>query len=52
MGYKIESTPSADLDLDGIVSYLAGDLDNPSAAVRFLAEVDACYARRDYEKLI
>lgn len=44
MGYKIESTPSANQDLSGIVSYIAGDLENPAAAAHFLDEVDACFA--------
>ena len=44
MGYKVENTLSAEQDLSGIVSYIAGDLDNPSAAARFLDEVDDCYA--------
>ena len=44
MGYKIESTHSADQDLDSILSYIAGDLGNPIAAAHFLDEVDACYA--------
>lgn len=44
MGYKIKNTDSAEHDLDGIVSYMAGELDNPAAAGRFLDEVDACHA--------
>ena len=44
MGYKIESTPSANQDLGGIISYIAGDLENPAAAAHFLDEVDACFA--------
>ena len=44
MEYKVESTPSADQDLESIVSYIAEDLDNLAAATRFLDEVDACYA--------
>ena len=43
MGYKIDITPSADRDLDEIVSYIAGSLGNPSAAILFLDEIDACY---------
>ena len=41
MEYKVESTPSADQDLESIVSYIAEDLDNLAAATRFLDEVDA-----------
>ena len=44
MAYKIEGTPLANQDLDGIVSYIAEDLENPVAAAHFLDEVDTCYA--------
>ena len=43
MGYKIENTPLAEQDLDGILSYIAENLGNNTAAVSFLDEVDACY---------
>lgn len=43
MAYKIESTPLADQDLEGIIAYIAEDLENPIAAAHFLDEVDACY---------
>ena len=43
MGYKIENTPLAEQDLDGILSYIAENLGNKTAAVSFLDEVDACY---------
>ena len=44
MAYKIEGTPLANQDLDGIVSYIAEDLEHPVAAAHFLDEVDTCYA--------
>ena len=44
MDYKIESTYSADQDLSSIISYIAKDLDNATAAAQFLDQVDACYA--------
>lgn len=44
MDYKIESTSSADQDLSSIISYIAKDLDNATAAAHFLDQVDACYA--------
>ena len=43
MGYKIEVTPLASEDLDEIVTYIAQELENPTAAAAFLDEVDACY---------
>lgn len=43
MGYKIENTPLAEQDLDGILSYIAENLGDKTAAVSFLDEVDACY---------
>lgn len=43
MGYKIENTPLAEQDLDSILSYIAENLGNKTAAVSFLDEVDACY---------
>ena len=43
MGYKIENTPLAEQDLDGILSYIAENLGNKTATVSFLDEVDACY---------
>ena len=42
MGYKIENTPLAEQDLDGILSYIAENLGNKTAAVSFLDEEDAC----------
>lgn len=45
MDYKIESTPSADQDLDSIISYLIKEIGSTNAASDFLDEVDACYAR-------
>ena len=45
MGYKVESTPLANQDLDEILRYMAKELDNPSAAADFVDEVDLCYAR-------
>ena len=40
MAYKVEVTPLAMDDLNEIVSYIAKDLRNPSAASAFLDEVD------------
>ncbi len=45
MDYKIESTPSADQDLDSIIFYLIKEIGSTNAASDFLDEVDACYAR-------
>jgi len=42
MAYKVEVTPLAMDDLNEIVSYIAKDLRNPSAASAFLDEVDSC----------
>ena len=43
MGYKISVTDLAVQDLDTIVEYISGELDNPTAASAFLDAVDACY---------
>lgn len=43
MGYRIEMTPLASEDLEEIVTYIAQELENPTAAAAFLDEVDACY---------
>lgn len=43
MAYKIDITPLADQDLDEIVSYISGTLENPIAAASFLDEVESCY---------
>ena len=45
MGYKIVNTLLANQDLDGIVSYIADDLENPAAAANFLDELDECLGR-------
>ena len=47
MGYKIVNTLLANQDLDGIVSYIADDLENPAAAANFLDELDECLGRLD-----
>ncbi|OAT81060.1 type II toxin-antitoxin system RelE/ParE family toxin [Desulfotomaculum copahuensis] len=41
--YKLVVTELAHQDLDGIVSYIAIQLANPTAASDFLDEVDKCY---------
>ena len=41
--YRLVVTELAHQDLDNIVSYIAVQLANPSAAGNFLDEVDACY---------
>lgn len=41
--YRLVVTELANQDLDNIVSYMAVQLANPSAAGNFLDEVDACY---------
>ena len=43
MVFKVEVTPLASKDLDEIVAYIAEELENPTAAVSFLDDVDACY---------
>lgn len=45
MGYRIVNTLLANQDLDGIVSYIADDLENPTAASHFLDELDECLGR-------
>jgi plasmid stabilization system protein ParE len=42
--YKLIVSELADRDLDSIVSYIAVQLANPTAAVNFLDEVEKCYA--------
>lgn len=42
--YKLVITELAQSDLDDIVSYIAVNLANPSAASDFLDEVEKCYA--------
>lgn len=42
--YKLVVTELADGDLGNIVSYIAGQLANPTAASRFLEEVERCYS--------
>lgn len=42
--YKLIITELAQNDLDGIVNYIARQLDNPIAAGDFLDEVDKCYS--------
>ena len=46
MGYSIKVTEHAHNDLDQIVSYIVGELGNPSAALTLLTAVE-----RVYEKL-
>lgn len=46
MGYSIKVTEHAYNDLDQIVSYIVGELGNPSAALTLLTAVE-----RVYEKL-
>ncbi len=41
--YKLIISELAHKDLDNIVSYVAVELANPSAAANFLDEVDKCY---------
>jgi len=41
--YRLVITELADHDLDNIVSYIAVQLANPSAASNFLDAVDTCY---------
>lgn len=41
--YKLKITELAQNDLDGIVSYIAVNLANPSAAGSFLDELAKCY---------
>ncbi len=43
MAYKIEVTPHAGEDLEEIVSYIAGNLANATAATAFLDAVEECY---------
>lgn len=44
MDYKVDIAPVASQDLDEIITYIAKELGNPTAAVSFLNEVEACYA--------
>lgn len=41
--YKVVVTELAEQDLDSIVSYIAVQLANPSAANHFLDEVEKCF---------
>lgn len=42
--YRLIVSELADKDLDSIVSYIAVQLANPTAAANFLDEVEKCYA--------
>ena len=41
--YKLKISKLAHIDLDKIVSYIAVNLTNPTAATNFLDEMDKCY---------
>jgi plasmid stabilization system protein ParE len=41
--YKLKVSELAHKDLDNIVSYIAVQLSNPTAATNFLNEVEKCY---------
>ena len=42
--YDLKITELAQSDLDGIVGYIALQLDSPAAAIAFLDEVEKCYS--------
>ena len=44
MEYRVEVSASADRDVDEILTYIAGNLANPSAASRFADDLDKKYA--------
>ncbi len=44
MSYNVVSTLHASKDLDEIITYIAKELENPTAAAAVLDEVSACYA--------
>ena len=45
MGYSVKVTEHAHDDLDQIVSYIVGELGNPSAALSLLAAVEGVYEK-------
>ena len=45
MDYRVEITPSAEQDLDAILTYLQEELTSPLAAEDFLEKVEACCGR-------
>lgn len=45
MDYRVEITPSAEQDLDAILTYLHEELTSPLAAEDFLEKVEACCGR-------
>ena len=52
MGYKIVETKLALKDLDEILSYIAVDLHNITAAAAFADEVEKCYGYLEHTPLM
>ena len=45
MGYKLQITESAEKDLDDILTYIMGELDNMEAALHLADEIDQRYIK-------
>jgi len=52
MGYRLHITASAEKDLDEILTYIIGELDNLDAAIKLADEIDERYGKLEENPFI